>query len=195
MLTKAGAYLKAQLRKDLPQIHLYCCWLPLVPFKPVLFQPGFLAGYWPETILSYLGCGPPQHDYLPHQTWQRKEFASNRESRIFCNLIIDMEYLQSQDNIWIINNLRKRRRLHKAVLTQRWQWRTLFFFFFLSSLVESCCGEGGTLQTNNTGVCLHCLSHTGFAPAHGVCASPVYTAQASGCSAGSRPWVACTSQV
>ena len=45
MLTKAGAHLKAQLRKDLPQIHLHCCWLPLVPFKPVLFQPGFLAGY------------------------------------------------------------------------------------------------------------------------------------------------------
>ena len=28
------------------------------------------------------------------------------------------------------------------------------------------CGEGGTLQTNNTGVCSQCLSHTGFAPAH-----------------------------
>ena len=55
---------------------------------------------------------------------------------------------------------------------------------FLGSLVQSCCGEGGTLQTNNTGVCLHCLSHTGFAPAHGVCAFPVYTAQALGCSAG-----------
>ena len=27
---------------------------------------------------------------------------------------------------------------------------------FLSSLVHSCCGEGGTLQTNNTGVCLQC---------------------------------------
>ena len=24
---------------------------------------------------------------------------------------------------------------------------------FLGSLVQSCCGEGGTLQTNNTGVC------------------------------------------
>ena len=29
-----------------------------------------------------------------------------------------------------------------------------------------------------------CLVHTGFAPAHGVCAFPVYTAQAPGCSAG-----------
>ena len=37
---------------------------------------------------------------------------------------------------------------------------------FLGSLVQSCCGEGGTLQTSNTGVCLQCLSHTGFAPAH-----------------------------
>ena len=38
---------------------------------------------------------------------------------------------------------------------------------FLGSLVQSCCGEGGTVQTNNTGVCLQCLSHTGTAPAHG----------------------------
>ena len=37
---------------------------------------------------------------------------------------------------------------------------------FLGSLVQSCCGEGGTLQTNNTAVCSQCLSHTGFAPAH-----------------------------
>ena len=49
------------------------------------------------------------------------------------------------------------------------------------------CGEGGTLQTNITdvcGECLQCLGHTGFAPIHGVCAFPVYTAQAPGCSAG-----------
>ena len=38
---------------------------------------------------------------------------------------------------------------------------------FLGSLVQSCCGEGGTLQTNNTGLCLQCLGHTGFAPTHG----------------------------
>ena len=37
------------------------------------------------------------------------------------------------------------------------------------------------LQTNNTGVCLQCLGHTEFSPAHGVCAFPVYTAQALGC--------------
>ena len=47
---------------------------------------------------------------------------------------------------------------------------------FLGSLVQSHCREVGTLQTNNTGVCLQCLSHTGFVPAHGVCAFPVYTA-------------------
>ena len=45
---------------------------------------------------------------------------------------------------------------------------------YLGSLVQSCCGEGGTLQTNITGVCgecLQCMDHTGFAPAHGACAS------------------------
>ena len=58
---------------------------------------------------------------------------------------------------------------------------------YLGSLVHSCCGETGTLQTNITGICgesSQCLGHTGFAPTHGVCAFPVYTAQASGCSAG-----------
>ena len=58
---------------------------------------------------------------------------------------------------------------------------------FLGSLVQSCCREGGTLQTNITGMCrecLQCLGHTGFAPTHGVCAFLVYTAQAPGCSAG-----------
>ena len=69
-----------------------------------------------------------------------------------------------------------------------------------------CCGEGGTLQTNITGVfgewsqwfsrtgvapdhgvcgeCSQCLGHTGFVPTHGMYAFPVYTAQAPGCSAG-----------
>ena len=45
----------------------------------------------------------------------------------------------------------------------RGRWWTLF----LSSLVQLRCGEGGTLQTNNTGVCSQCLSHTGPAPIHG----------------------------
>ena len=57
----------------------------------------------------------------------------------------------------------------------------------LGSLVQSRCGEGGTLQANNTGMCLHCLSHTGPAPAHSACALPAHTAQALGCSAGNSP--------
>ena len=42
------------------------------------------------------------------------------------------------------------------------------------------------MKTNIPGMCGECsqsLDHTGFAPAHGVCALPVYTAQAPGCSA------------
>ena len=46
------------------------------------------------------------------------------------------------------------------------------------------------LQTNNTGVCLQCLSHTGSAPAHGVCSLPAHTAQALGCSARNHLWPA-----
>ena len=42
------------------------------------------------------------------------------------------------------------------------------------------------LQTNNTGLCSQCLSHTGPAPAHGMCALPAHTAQVLGCSAGNR---------
>ena len=52
---------------------------------------------------------------------------------------------------------------------------------FLGSLVQLCCGEGGTLQTNITGMCGECFSPTGFAPAHGMCAFMVYTSQALGC--------------
>ena len=58
---------------------------------------------------------------------------------------------------------------------------------YLGSLVQLCCGEGGTLQTNITVMCgerSQCLGHTGFAPTHDVCAFMVYTAQAPGCSAG-----------
>ena len=45
----------------------------------------------------------------------------------------------------------------------RGRWWTLF----LGSFVQSHCGEGGMLQTNNTGVCSQYLSHVGPAPAHG----------------------------
>ena len=61
---------------------------------------------------------------------------------------------------------------------------------FLGSLVQSCFGEGGTLQTNNTGVCSRCLGHTGFAPTHGACALPAHSAQALCCSTGNHPRLA-----
>ena len=63
------------------------------------------------------------------------------------------------------------------------------FFFFLGSLVQSRCGEGGMLQTNNTGVCSQCLSHTGPSPTHSACSLPAHTAtaQALGCSTGNHP--------
>lgn len=56
---------------------------------------------------------------------------------------------------------------------------------YLGSLVQLCCGEGGTLRTNITvsAECSQYPDHAGFAPAH-VCAFSVYTAQAPGCSAG-----------
>ena len=43
------------------------------------------------------------------------------------------------------------------------------------------------LQTNNTGVCSQCLSHTGSAPAHGACSLPAHTARALDCSARNHP--------
>ena len=48
------------------------------------------------------------------------------------------------------------------------------------------------LQTNNTGMCSQCLSHTGPAPAHAhsTCALPTHTAQALSCSAGNPPRLA-----
>ena len=58
--------------------------------------------------------------------------------------------------------------------------------FLLGSLVQSRCEEGGTLQTNNIGVCSQYLSHTGPAPAHGMCLLPAHIAQALGCSSGNR---------
>ena len=72
-----------------------------------------------------------------------------------------------------------------SALTQRGWWWTLFFFS--GSLVQSHCGEGGTLQTNNTGVCSQCLSHTGPASAYSVCSLHVHTAQALGCSTRNHP--------
>ena len=62
------------------------------------------------------------------------------------------------------------------------------------SLVQSCCGEGGALQTNVTGLCgehTQCSGHIGFAPLAGVCAFPVYTAQAPSCSIGRERALRC----
>ena len=49
-----------------------------------------------------------------------------------------------------------------------------------------CCGEGGTLQRNISGVCgecSQCLGHTGFAPSRGMCVFPIHIVQVPGCSA------------
>ena len=67
---------------------------------------------------------------------------------------------------------------------------TIFFFFYLCSLVLSRCGEGGTLQTNNTGVSSQCLSHTGSAAAHRACGLPAHTARALGWSTRNHLWPA-----
>ena len=52
------------------------------------------------------------------------------------------------------------------------------------------------LQTNNTGVCLQCLSHTGPAPTHGASLPTLFRLQVAplGTIHG-RPWAACTSRV
>ena len=59
--------------------------------------------------------------------------------------------------------------------------------FRFAGSVQSCCGEGGALRTDIAVCGEHslCSGHTGFAPHRGVCALPVYTAQAPGCSIGS----------
>ena len=67
--------------------------------------------------------------------------------------------------------------------------------FRFASSVQSCCGEGRALQTD-TAVCGEhspCSSHTGFSRYRGVCAFPVYTAQAPGCSIWSGPCIECGS--
>ena len=58
---------------------------------------------------------------------------------------------------------------------------------YLGSLVQLCCGEGGTLQTNITGMygsAWSAWAALGFPLIHGVCAFPFYTAQAPVCSVG-----------
>ena len=65
--------------------------------------------------------------------------------------------------------------------------------FRFASSFPSCRGEGAALQTDIAVCGEHspCSGHTGFAPLTGVCAFPVYTAQAPSCSIWSRPCVEC----
>ena len=79
-----------------------------------------------------------------------------------------------------------------SALTQAGGGDLLFRF---ASSVQSCYGEGRALQTVIAVYGDHspCSGHTGFAPYRGVCAFPVYTAQAPGCSIWSRPCVKCSS--
>ena len=67
--------------------------------------------------------------------------------------------------------------------------------FRFASSVQSYYGEGRALQTDIAVYGEHspCSSHTGFAPYRGVCAFPVYTAQAPGCSIWSGPCIECGS--
>ena len=79
-----------------------------------------------------------------------------------------------------------------SALTQAGGGDLLFRF---ASSVQSCCGEGGALQAD-VAVCGEhslCSGHTGFATYGGVCAFPVYTAQAPGCSIWSGLCVECSS--
>ena len=69
-----------------------------------------------------------------------------------------------------------------------------FFFFRLTCSVPL----WGMLQTNNTGMCLQCLSHTGPDPTHSMCTllPTLFRLQVAppGTIRG-WPWAACTSQV
>ena len=79
-----------------------------------------------------------------------------------------------------------------SALTQAGRGGLLFRF---ASSVQSCYREGGALQTEIAVCGEHspCSGHTGFAPFRGVCAFPIYTAQAPGCSIWSGPCVECGS--
>ena len=79
-----------------------------------------------------------------------------------------------------------------SALTQAGRGDLLFRF---ASSVQSCYREGGTLQTDIAVVwrALPCFGHTGCALYRGVCAFPVYTAQAPGCSIWSGPCIECGS--
>ena len=55
---------------------------------------------------------------------------------------------------------------------------------YLGALVQLCCGEGGTLQTNIAGMCgkcTQCIDHIGLPQLKAACSSQVYNAQSPGC--------------
>ena len=67
---------------------------------------------------------------------------------------------------------------------------------YLGSLVQFSPAAGRAGRCRQIAVCGEhspCSSHTGFAPYRGVCAFPVYTAQAPCCSMWSRPCLECGS--
>ena len=67
---------------------------------------------------------------------------------------------------------------------------------YLGSLVQFSPAAGRAGRCRQIAVCGEhspCSSHTGFAPYRGVCAFPVYTAQAPGCSIWSGPCAECGS--
>ena len=74
-------------------------------------------------------------------------------------------------------------------------------FTYLGSLVQLCCGWGGTLQTNITGVCgecVPCMDYTGFATAQGgMCFLGLHCSGSRVLCRGtvqSRPCILCTSR-
>ena len=118
--------------------------------------------------LSRKGRGT--RDQIANTHWIREKAKEFQENIYLC-LVTILKHL----TVWIITNCGKLLKKWDGVVT------------FLGSLVQSCCGEGGRLETSITGVCGACsqrFSHTGSAPAHGLHAFPVYPAQALGCSAG-----------
>ena len=66
--------------------------------------------------------------------------------------------------------------------TREWRWSLIYAYLFSCAVGrEEHCKQ---ISLVRVGEGSQCMDHTGFAPAHGICAFLVYTAQAPGCSAG-----------
>ena len=77
-----------------------------------------------------------------------------------------------------------------SALTQRGQWRTLFFFFRLTCSVALWGGREGCCK-QITLACARSASATlGLPPFHGACSLTAHAAQDLGCSARNHPWPA-----